>query len=227
MTNNDIIRRLRFSFEYNDNKMISIFNHVELTVTREQVSSWLKKEDDEGYVELSDQNLANFLNGFIIEKRGKREGPLPVAETKLNYNMVLNKLKIALAIRAEDMLEMLASMNIKLSKSELSAFFRKPEHQHYRDCKAQVIRNFLMAVQNKYRKSAIPSPKAKAAAQPKSSHGKPVHSREAAPKEHKPNTARPNASKVYMNPKATKKEKPKSERKTLKLRPEDIWKNHD
>ena len=41
--------------------------------------------------------------------------------------------------------------DFSLSKHELSAFFRKPEHKHYRKCKDQVLRYFLKGVQLKYR----------------------------------------------------------------------------
>ncbi len=231
VTNNDILRRLRYSFEFNDNKMITLFEHTGSTVTREQVSAWLKKEEDEGYVEIKEVEFATFLNGLIIEKRGKRDGPQPEPETKLNFNIILTKLKIALNLKAEDIIEMLSETKVKISKPELSAFFRKPDHKHYRVCKSQIIRNFLMAIQTKYRKSAPPSsaPQIEQAA-PAKAHSKRSNEVESAPREnreHQSNTARPNASAMYVNPKATKSQKPKSERKVLKLKPEDIWGTKD
>jgi uncharacterized protein YehS (DUF1456 family) len=39
----------------------------------------------------------------------------------------------------------------RLSKHELSAFFRNPTQPQYRECKDQVLRNFLMGLQMKYR----------------------------------------------------------------------------
>ena len=44
MTNNDILRRIRYTFDFNDAKMIAIFGLADHKVTREQISSWLKKE---------------------------------------------------------------------------------------------------------------------------------------------------------------------------------------
>lgn len=230
MTNNDILRRLRYSFEFNDNKMITLFENAGLAVTREQVSAWLKKEDDDAFVAISDVEFATFLNGFIVDKRGKREGPQPVPETKLNFNIILTKLKIALSLQAEDIIELLETTRVKISKAELSAFFRKPDHKHYRECKAQLIRNFLMAVQEKYRQSAAPSAMTK-----KNDTAKPHSHRQPQAKPHdnevqkdnKPRTARPNASARYVNPKASKQEKSGSERKVLKLKPEDIWGKKD
>ena len=96
MNNNSILRRLRFTFDFNDNKMIELFQLAGKTVTRAEVSDWLKKEEDEEFKTLNDQQLAYFLNGFIILNRGKKEGETPIAEKKLNNNIIFRKLKIAL-----------------------------------------------------------------------------------------------------------------------------------
>jgi uncharacterized protein YehS (DUF1456 family) len=150
MNNNSILRRLRFTFDFNDTKMIELFQLAGKIVTRAEVSDWLKKEEDEEFKNLNDQQLAYFLNGFIILNRGKKEGETPIAEKKLNNNIVFRKLKIALNYRDEDILNVYELMNFQISKHELSAFFRKPDHQHYRLCKDQFIRNFLQGLQLKY-----------------------------------------------------------------------------
>lgn len=150
MTNNDILRRLRYTFDFSDSKMMAIFAQADSEVTRSDVSQWLKKDDDLDYKSLSDTELACFLNGLINDKRGKKEGVQPEPEKKLSNNIILKKLKIALNLKAEDMLEILTSVDFRLSKHELSAFFRKPEHKHYRECKDQVLRNFLSGMQDKY-----------------------------------------------------------------------------
>lgn len=151
MTNNDILRRIRYTFDFNDSKMIDIFALAEHQVTREQVSDWLKKDDDAAFKKLEDTQLAIFLNGLINDKRGKKEGPQPEPEQRLTNNMIFVKLKIALNLKAEDILELMEQADFSMSKHELSAFFRKPENKHYRDCKAQVLRNFLKGVQLKHR----------------------------------------------------------------------------
>ncbi len=151
MTNNDVLRRIRYAFDFSDSKMIALFGLVDQEVTREQVSDWLKKDDDPAYKNCSDTMLANFLNGLIIDKRGKKEGPLPVPEKRLTNNIILKKLKIALDLKAEDVLGILELAGLTLSKHELSAIFRKPENKHYRECKDQILRNFLKGMQLEYR----------------------------------------------------------------------------
>jgi len=146
-----MLRRLRYTFELSDSKMIAIFGLADYPTTREQISNWLKKDDDPAYQPLNDLLFATFLNGFINAKRGKKEGEQPKPEKRLSNNMILRKLKIALDMKDVDLLEVLALADLPLSKPELSAFFRKPGHKHYRECKDQVLRNFLKGLQFKYR----------------------------------------------------------------------------
>ena len=153
MTNNDILRRLRFTFDLNDDKVMDLFRSGGIEATRAEISDWMKKEEDEAYKNLGDKYLAAFLNGFINENRGKREGEQPAPEKKTNNNMIFRKLKIALNMRDEDILDVLDLADFRFSKSELSAFFRRPEHRHYRECKDQIMRNFLHGLQLKYKEN--------------------------------------------------------------------------
>ena len=151
MTNNDILRRLRYILDLSDSMMIAVFGQADLEVNREQISDWLKKDEDLDYQNFNDKQLAIFLNGLINYKRGKKEGQQPKPEKKLTNNIILKKLKIAFDLKSEDMLEIIDYAGLALSKHELSAFFRKPDHRHYRECKDQVLRNFLQGLQAKYR----------------------------------------------------------------------------
>lgn len=149
MTTNDVLRRIRFIGNYSDQDMVALFKHTEVSVTTTQIQSWLKKEEDDDFVVLADSELASFLNGLIIEKRGKREGPLPVPEQLLTNNLILQKLKIAYGLNSDAILAMLKSVNMPMSPHELSAFFRKPGHRHYRPMLDQFLRNFLRALQKR------------------------------------------------------------------------------
>ena len=151
MTNNDILRRIRYTFDLSDSQMIAIFNQADHEVTREEISDWLKKDDDPAFKDCSDTRMAIFLNGFINKRRGKREGAQPEPETRLNNNIIFTKLKIALNLKAEEIIELLALAGFHIGKHELSAFFRRPDHKHYRECKDQILRNFLKGVQLKVR----------------------------------------------------------------------------
>lgn len=147
MTNNDILRRVRYIFALEDAQMIALFKLADLNVDRAKVSNWLKKDDDPMFQEIADRDLALFLNGLIIEKRGKRDGPAPPPEDPLTNNMIFQKLKIALSLKSDDIIALFASIDKQISKNELSAFFRKPNHKSYRHCMDQYLRNFLTALQ--------------------------------------------------------------------------------
>ena len=151
MTNNDILRRIRYIFDLDDANMISIFGLAKRSVTRSEISDWLKKDDDPAFKTCHDLELATFLNGFIVEKRGRSDAPERAPEERLTNNIILTKLKIALALKSEDMVEILALADFPVRKPELTAFFRKPGHKHYRQCQDQLLRNFLRGVQLKYR----------------------------------------------------------------------------
>lgn len=152
MTNNDILRRIRYTFDFDDRKMIDLFKLADHNTNREEICDWLKKEEDPDWEEITDKELAIFLNGLIIEKRGKREGPQPKPEDHLTNNMILRKLKIALDLKAEQMLFIFSLADRRISKHELSAFFRKPGNKSYEPCMDQYLRNFLFGMQKKYKK---------------------------------------------------------------------------
>ena len=147
MTNNDILRRLRYIFDFNDQKIVAIMKLANHSVTRKQVTAWLKKDDDSEFQACNDRHLACFLNGLIVEKRGARDGEPPEPEKQLNNNLILLKLKIALNLRSDDIISILELADLTISPHELSAFFRRPDHKHYRQCKDQILRNFLMGLQ--------------------------------------------------------------------------------
>lgn len=151
MSNNDVLRRIRFILDLDDSKMISVFALAGKKVTREEVSDWLKKDHDPAFKECSDKELAIFLNGLIIDKRGKKDGPQSEPEERLNNNAIFRKIRIALNLQAEDVLDILKLANFRLSKHELSALFRRPDHKHYRACKDQILRNFLTGLQIQHR----------------------------------------------------------------------------
>ena len=151
MKANDCLRRIRYVLDLGDKEVIALFAQVEQKVTRAQVIAWLKKDDDPDYQQCSDPMFASFLNGLITQRRGDKEGPQSMPEISLNNNIVFRKLKIAFNLKAEDILAILSLADVNISKHELSAFFRRPDHKHYRDCKDQILRNFLTGLQIKYR----------------------------------------------------------------------------
>lgn len=147
MTNNDFLRRLRYALNIKDNIMIQIFKKGNIIVTREDVIDYLKKDTDDGFKKLSNNDLISFLDGLIIQKRGNREDGTPIPTIKITKNnlnnILLRKLRIALAFKSYDMIRIFKLGGIEISEGELSALFRREDHKNYKECGDKYIRIFL------------------------------------------------------------------------------------
>lgn len=61
----------------------------------------------------------------------------------MNNNDIFKKLRVALQLRDDQIVEILELVNFRISKAELGAFFRTEDHPNFMDCGDQVLRNFL------------------------------------------------------------------------------------
>jgi len=61
----------------------------------------------------------------------------------MTNNDIFKKLRVALMLRDDEIVDILQLADFKISKTELSAFFRKDNHPNFRECGDQVLRNFL------------------------------------------------------------------------------------
>jgi len=174
MDNNDILIRLRYALDIRDTDMVEIFKLGGAELTVEEVRKMLIKskeryryndEVDDHHDEIEEKKenikcknsmLESFLNGFIIFKRGKQD-PKPgqseraVLKDENPNNMLLKKLKIALSLTSDDMLDILEKTGVIVTNGELSALFRKEGHKNYKECGDKYARNFLkgLAIKNR------------------------------------------------------------------------------
>ncbi|NQY49377.1 MAG: DUF1456 family protein [Colwellia sp.] len=149
MINNDILRRLSTIFDLTDEKIRTIFALSQCEISEQQLANYFKEKDDAAYQEILDVELASFLNGLIIEKRGPSDGPARETEEQLTNNMIFNKIKIAMSLKAEEVISILELADLSLGKYELSAFFRNVSNKHYRDCSDDVLSTFLKGLKIK------------------------------------------------------------------------------
>jgi uncharacterized protein YehS (DUF1456 family) len=150
MTHNDILRRLRYAFDFDDAEVAKIFAHVGDDPGRAQVCSWLKREDHDEFAVLPEPMLCRFLDGLIIEKRGPRpDGAVPQPLEHLSNNEILKKLRIALALRDEDVIAVFELAEFVVTKAELGSFYRKEGQRNFRKCPEQVLRKFLQGLGKK------------------------------------------------------------------------------
>ncbi|MEL4307669.1 DUF1456 family protein [Joostella sp. CR20] len=61
----------------------------------------------------------------------------------LSNNDIFKKLRVAHKLKDEDIVNILALVDFRISKSELGAFFRNENHPKYMECGDQILRNFL------------------------------------------------------------------------------------
>lgn len=61
----------------------------------------------------------------------------------LTNNDILKKIRVALELKDEDVVKILKLAEFNISKSELNALYRKPDHPNYKECGDQLLRNFL------------------------------------------------------------------------------------
>jgi uncharacterized protein YehS (DUF1456 family) len=173
MNNNDRLIRLRYALDIKYADMVEIFGLGGINTTKEEIQEMLSKsksssnnetEDNEfqsnEYVKnLDNFTLESFLNGLIIYKRGTQDSNPGVSNnqflmTKDNRNVnniLLKKVKIALSLTSDDMLDILKGAGVNLSKSELSAVLRKEGQRNYKECGDRYARNFLKGLAIKYR----------------------------------------------------------------------------
>lgn len=155
MNHNDRLTRLRYALDIRDIDMIKIFELGGMKVTKEEVREMLTKKNDEEYeIELTDEGFERFLNGMIISQRGAREGSdAPIFELHKGNanNLLLKKMKIALSLTSEDMLDTLDRAGVVVSKGEMSAILRKEGHRNYKPCGDRYARNFIKGLMLEYR----------------------------------------------------------------------------
>ena len=103
---------------------------------------------------LGDKKESTLVQAYGPESRGGAcnaqviISDVPMANVN---NLLLKKVKIALTLTNEDMLEILESAGVTVSKSELSAVLRKEGHRNYKPCGDRYARNFLKGLALRYR----------------------------------------------------------------------------
>jgi uncharacterized protein YehS (DUF1456 family) len=151
--NNDVLRSIRYALDLGDAKVVEIIKLAGRDIAQSDLASFLKKEDEEGFVECDDGVMVSFLDGLIIHKRGKMESR-PDQDKKperLTNNTILKKLRVAFELKEEDLHKVLELAGFSVSKPELSALFRVKGHKNYRACGDQLLRNFLKGLTVRHR----------------------------------------------------------------------------
>lgn len=151
MKPNELLRHLRKLLALNEQGMTEILATGEFTADPEQVRNWLRQDNEPGFEPCPELVVAHFIEGLIISRRGARENGTAIPVTPLGNNQILKKLRIAFNLQGEDMHALFESAGQPLSKQELDALFRKPEHRNYRACSDATLRRFLQGLTERFR----------------------------------------------------------------------------
>jgi uncharacterized protein YehS (DUF1456 family) len=144
MVHNDVLRSIRYLLKVSDSKLAEIVRLAKFEIKTAEIVAFLKKDDEQGYVECGDRVMAHFLNGLVLYKRGQDPGrpPQPI-EIPVTNNVVLKKLRVAFELKDSDIIALFEKTGLRVSKAELGAFCRRSDHRNYRECGDQFLRNVL------------------------------------------------------------------------------------
>ncbi len=120
--------------------LVRIFKLDQIEISEAKAELLLLGENEKP---LKYEDLESFLNGLIVLFRGEKplkdgqekRQPTLVDDPKSINNVVLKKMKIALSLSSEDMLDMFKSVQVQISKDKLGILFRKKSHKNYKYCR--------------------------------------------------------------------------------------------
>lgn len=155
MNNSDLLIGIKESLNLEESVIVEIFNLGDIELDKEIVLELLEEyEGEEKNKKCTDEYLESFLNGFIVYKRGKKETKpgevepprLPIKPGRSANNVVLKKLKIALSLSNDDLIDIFEEAEVEISKNELTTLFRKEGHKHYKRCNDKLMTSFLIGL---------------------------------------------------------------------------------
>lgn len=152
MINNNVLRSVRYMLSINDAKMVEIIKLDNVDVEISAMATYVLKEGEPGFAKCPGEVMAHFLNGLVFFKRGKGDTlPAPEIELPITNNLVLKKLRVAFELKDTDLHQIFSAVDFRISKSELSALFRKVGTKNYRPCGDQMLRYFLKGLTQRVR----------------------------------------------------------------------------
>jgi uncharacterized protein YehS (DUF1456 family) len=147
MLHNDVLRSVRHMLRLDEPAVAEIVRLGGGAATPADARAWLLRDDEPGYVVMGHAPMACFLDGLITHLRGPaKDGVARPKEAVVGNNDVLKKLRVAFALKEDDLIALMTASGFAVSRPELSALFRAPGHHNYRPCGDQFLRNFLKAL---------------------------------------------------------------------------------
>jgi len=144
MKTNNIINKIIEAVGIDADSVVDICKLVDYDVEVDTVQRWSFPSDDDSFLLCSYEDLGNFLDGFIIFKRGVSTNPKRSDEAiALTTNLILKKIRIALNLKEPEIEIIFAMGEVSLTKQQLSSLFRKESHKNFRECSNDLLISFL------------------------------------------------------------------------------------
>ena len=154
MNNTDRLIKISNALGFEAIDIVEMFELSDVEISEKEVEYIFA---DNGEKQIPYEKLEAFLNGIIVFNRGEatlkpgqeKRQPMQIADPRSSNNVVLKKLKIAFSLSSEDMLELIRSANVEVSKDKLSSLFRKEGHKNYKFCQDIYVDGLLKALSEK------------------------------------------------------------------------------
>lgn len=143
MTNNFILTSIMDALDLDKVDVLKAYRLVDKKITQDDVEDILREAKDEKFILLSDEGFELFLNGLIVYKRGPSDKKAKKQKIYFSNNIILKKLKIALDLKDEDIIQIFANDGLEITKSQLTAYFRRDGHANYRKCSDALLKRFI------------------------------------------------------------------------------------
>lgn len=145
MNTNQIFQKIIQSIPLDTPQVKNLFALSGIELEDKDLANLLKAENQPGFEPMPHYVLALFLDKLIDMQRGpKSNADEPLNKhLKLTNNDLLKKLRVAFNLHEQDVRDALKLATIELTKSDLSALFRKPGNPHYKACDDELLLDFI------------------------------------------------------------------------------------
>jgi uncharacterized protein YehS (DUF1456 family) len=144
LTNNEILKKLKDILNADATKLKEIYDLVDYEITNERIEGYLKEKSDKEFLDCGSEALGNLLDAIIIYKRGPSDkNPTKEQVVQLTNNLILKKLRVAFELKEIDLYEIFNTVEIDITKGELSSLFRNENHKKFKSCPDSILELFL------------------------------------------------------------------------------------
>ncbi len=150
MHTHEILRRLTTALALGEPELTQLVGQAGLAEQIPSPAGLLLPPGDTGHTPCDKATVVALLDALIVQRRGTREGPPPPPQ-QLDNNLVLKKLRIALSLHDQQMLDIFELAGLHLSRNQLGSMFRAPGNKHFQACSEEQLICFLTGLERSQR----------------------------------------------------------------------------